>query len=150
MTPARARSLARALLTTAAISAVIVLGAELIVDPLPITASVRTVIDLLRFIGPPLALVTALLALLHARRLERGRDASHWRGASHERGRGAEPERTRAARVRGRAGAARDIDDDRADAIFRGLVVVAVLLMAVGLLSALWSTAVLTAGSLLP
>lgn len=127
MTPARARSLARGLLTTAASGAVIVLGAELIVDPVPVTAGVRTVIDLLRFVGPPLALVTGLLALLHARRLERG-----------------------AVRARGRAGAERDAGDDRADAIFRGLVAVAVLLMAVGLLSALWSTAVLTAGSLLP
>lgn len=125
MTPARARSLARGLLVAAAISAVLVLGAALIVPPVPVTAAARTVIDLLRFIGPPLALVTGLLALLHARRLERG-----------------------AARSRLRA--TEDVGDDRADAIFRALVTVAVVLMAVGLLSALWSTLVLSAGGLLP
>lgn len=124
MTPARARSLARGLLTAAAIGAVIVLGAALVVPPVPVTAGARTTIDALRFIGPPLALVTGLLALVHARRLERA-GARQRRGATDDRG------------------------DDRADAVFRTLVTVAVVLMAVGLLSALWSSLVLTAGGLL-
>lgn len=140
MTPARARSTARGLLTAAAISAVIVLGAELIVDPIAVTAGVGAIIDALRFVGPPLALVTGLLALVHARRLERG--AVRGRGrVSAGLGRGL---------ARGGGNGEADPSDDRADAIFRGLIVVAVLLMAVGVVSALWTTLVLTAGNVLP
>ena len=123
MTASRLRTLARALLTIAAIGAVLVLGAHLVAPPLAVTAPVRTTLDAVRFIGPPLAAVLGVLALLRARRLER----------------------------RARTGAAPGTAErDRGDAVFRGLIGVALVLMAVGLLSGLWTTLVLTLGSLLP
>lgn len=121
MKPERLRSAARALLTLAAIGAVLVIGAQLVAPPLAVTAPVRLAVDGVRFVGPPLALVLGLLALLRARRLER----------------------------RARTGTAAR-ERDRADAVFRGLIAVALVVMAVGMLSALWSSLVLTAGALLP
>lgn len=121
MTPERLRSAARLLLTLAAIGAVLVLGAQLVAPPLAVTAPVRTAIDGVKFVGPPLALVLGVLALLRARRLER----------------------------RSRTGAAAP-ERERADAIFRGLIAVALVLMGLGVLSALWSSLVLTIGGLLP
>ncbi len=121
MTPHRLRAASRALLTIAAIAAVLVLGAQLVAPPLAVTAPVRAMIDALRFVGPPLAAVLGVLALLRARRLER----------------------------RARTGAAAP-ERDRGDAVFRGLIGVALVLMAAGLLSGLWTTLVLTLGSLLP
>jgi hypothetical protein len=126
VTPARARALARALLITAAIGAVLVLGAQLVAPPLVVTAPVRAAIDSVRFIGPPLAVVLAGVAALHARRREKraATDPAHLD-----------------ARTRGEV---------LADRIFRALVVTALALMSLGLLSGLWITLVLTAGAALP
>ncbi|GAA1690681.1 hypothetical protein GCM10009792_08380 [Microcella alkalica] len=123
MTPERLRSAARVLLTLAAIGAVLVIGAQLVAPPLAVTAPVRTAIDGVRFVGPPLALMLGLLALLRARRLER--------------------------RARTGGGAAAP-ERERADVIFRGLIAAALVLMGLGVLSALWSSLVLRAGALLP
>ncbi|KQV24551.1 MULTISPECIES: hypothetical protein [unclassified Microcella] len=121
MTPDRLRSAARLLLTLAAIGAVLVIGAQLVAPPLAVTAPVRVAIDGVRFVGPPLALLLGVLALLRARALER----------------------------RARTGSTPP-DRERADAIVRGLIAVALLLMGLGVLSAIWSSLVLRLGGLLP
>ena len=69
--PARARGLARLLLTLAAISAVIVLVAAVVVPPIAMPEAQRAIVDAARYIGPPLSLITGVLALVHARRSER-------------------------------------------------------------------------------
>jgi hypothetical protein len=126
VTSALARALARALLITAAIGAVLVLGAQLVAPPLVVTAPVRAAIDSVRFIGPPLAVVLAAVAALYARRREKV---------------SVDDPPTLHTRARGEIIAGR---------IFRVLVVTALALMALGLLSGLWITLVLTAGATLP
>jgi len=68
--PARARRLARLLLTLAAISAVVVLVAAVVVPSIAMPEAQRAIVDAARYIGPPLSLVTGVLALVHARRSE--------------------------------------------------------------------------------
>jgi hypothetical protein len=68
----RMRTLARVLLAVAGIGGLLVIGAQLVAPPVSATATVRSLIDAIRFVGPPLALVGGLLALLRARGLDRG------------------------------------------------------------------------------
>lgn len=116
---ARLRGLARLLLTIAAISAVVVLAAAIVVPSIPMPAGLRGLADAARFVGPPLALLTGVVALVLARRRERRAD---------------------------RGGPARDT----ASIVFRTMLLVAASLMLLGIVSALWSAAVLAAGDLLP
>ncbi len=116
--PLRVRGIARLLLTVAAVSAVVVLAAAIVAPSIPMPAEARTIVDAARFIGPPLALLTGALALLHARRRERRGDRREPR-ARH-----------------GRDRVPRHAPHRRG-------------LMALGILSALWSAAVLAVGDLL-
>jgi uncharacterized membrane protein len=68
--------MARVLFAVAAIGALLVLGAHVVAPPISATAAVRTLIDVVRFVGPPLTLVVGLVALVHARRLERAASAT--------------------------------------------------------------------------
>jgi hypothetical protein len=115
---ARMRGLARLLMTIAGVAAVVVLAAAIIAPRIPMPADLRALADAARFIGPPLALLAGLAALLLARRRERRAD----RGA---------PER------------------DTAALVFRGMLLTAGGLILLGIVSALWSAAVLAAGDLL-
>lgn len=119
LSAARLRGLARLLLTIAGVAAVVVLAAAIIAPRIPMPADLRALADAARFIGPPLALLAGLAALLLARRRERRAD----RGA---------PER------------------DAAALVFRGMLLTAGGLILLGIVSALWSSAVLAAGDLLP
>lgn len=119
LSPARLRGLARLLLTIAGVAAVVVLAAAIIAPRIPMPADLRALADAARFIGPPLALLTGVVALVLARRRERRAD----RGG---------PER------------------DTASIVFRTMLIVAGALMLLGIVSALWSSAVLAAGDLLP
>lgn len=117
-TTARLRGIARLLLTIAAISAVVVLAAAIVVPSIAMPAGLRGLAEAARFVGPPLALLTGVVALVLARRRERRAD----------RGR---PER------------------ETASVVFRTMLLVAGALMMLGIVSGLWSAAVLAAGDLL-
>jgi len=117
----RLRGLAGLLLTLAAVSAVIVLAAAVVVPPIALPDGARAFVDGARFIGPPLALITGMLARRQGRLRQRQR----------QRQRPSDPER------------------DGAAVVFRTMLLVAASLMALGVVSALWSALVLSAGDLL-